>query len=510
MSGEKKEKLSSDNWDKKESPVKFIVQIVVAAVILSGIYVWYRGDVEKSQAADAHAMEARDLILLGNPQDYEKAIKKLEEALALKGNHPYALATLAELHAILWGEHKMAGHDAKAREYLAGAERHAPNLAQTFSAKALLMIYGGQAKEAEDYLRENVIDKDAGDARILAAYGMAQRAQGKLDDARRALRAGFDLDWRDPRFAQLIGDSYLETGDAANALNYYQRGVGANSEHLGNKMGMLRARIASANPPGDAETQIKEAKEMMGSPRVQALVRVTEAEFLVGQGKLDEAAEAANAAVQADATYPWSYATLASIHARKGEFEETAKQYEKAIEADAYIGAFYFAAASTLAQAENADGAIAFMEKYPLKRDDRFLVNYGNMLQMLGRLDDALARYDEAIEANQVNADAYLGKGTVLMAQKKFDEAQDALDRGKAARQFFPELYAQRGQLLFEKKEYADGLQEYVTALQQWRQQKMDRERLLAVIENVRQTLVQAGQRNYARAWAEEAPNFIR
>lgn len=506
-----KEKRSQDtNWDKRESPVKFIAQILVAGVVLSGIYFWYKGNVESNEKAGALAKEAHGLLLKGNPSDLQKAKAKLEEAIQIKPSHGYSLASLAELNAILWGEQKVQGTKDDAARYLGLAEQHAANLSQTYSAKALLMVFEGKGKEAEDFLFTNVIDKDAGDGRILAAYGQALRAQGKLEEARRSFRAAFDSDWRDPRFAQLIGDSYLETGDAANALNYYQRGTSANSEHLGAQLGVLRARIARGDIPKDAADQIKGVKEAETSPRNRALALVAEAELALAGGDVDQALATAEEAAKADSTYAWSYSILAAAKARKGDIAGAATDYDKAVEADAFIGAFYFDAAATLAQAGQGDQAVAFVEKYPLKKDDRYLVAFGNVFRSLGRLEEALGKYEEAIKANETNADAYLFKGTILIGQKKFDEAKDTLDRAVAARQFYPEVYAQRAQLLFEQKKYEDGLQEYVTALQQWKQSRWPTDRLMNVIEEVKQQLVRMGQRDYAKAWESEAPSFIR
>src|SRR5690606_35033268 len=144
---------------------------------------------------------------------------------------------LAELNTILYAEHKVADRKAAAQDFVDRAVQRKTSTAEEYASRALLLVADGKAAEAERFLNAEVIEKDAGGARIFAALGMALEAQGKVAEARRAFKAAVDADWRNPRFAVLIGDSYLREGDAANALSYYQRGLQSNSEHLGSSIG---------------------------------------------------------------------------------------------------------------------------------------------------------------------------------------------------------------------------------------------------------------------------------
>src|SRR5690606_22535401 len=117
--------------------------------------------------------------------------------------------------------------------------------------------------------------------------------------------------------------------------------------------------------------------------------------------------------------------------------------YEKAIEADKYISSLYFDAAMLMAAVNKEDKAVAFLDRYALKKDDKYYVTYGNVLRSLQKYDEALARYDEAIKENEVNAGAYVAKAAILIHQEKYDEAEDALERAVAANEFNPEAYVE-------------------------------------------------------------------
>lgn len=506
MSGKNK----GESWEKRETIGGFVRDIAIVAVICVAGLAFYKKKVDDDMAAHELAKQASALIEKDNPAELEQALGKLEEALAIRPKHGYALASSAEIHAILHLEHKIQGHEAKAREFLAKAEQHAANLPQTYSTKALLMLGEGKAAQAEEFLTENVIKKDAGDARIFAALSLAQRAQGKLVEARRSARAAVDSDWRNPRFARIVGDGYLEEGDAANALAFYARGLGSSSEHIASQLGQARAQIRRGESLQEIPAVIERALGAKISPRLKAQALVTQAEHQLREQKIDEALESTAQAASADPTYAWSYSVQASAKAHKEDVAGAAADYDKAIEADKFVAAFYFDAAATMAAAKDADRAVAYLEKFGLKKDDRYYLHYGNVLRSLERFDEAIAKYDEAIKENELNAEAYVSKGAVLISQNKFDEAQDALDRAVAAQEFNPEAYVQRGRLLFAKREFEAGVQEYAQALSQWKQGRAPREQLAMVVESVKQLLLDARQREFARAWETEATNLIR
>ncbi len=505
-------KPGSDNWEKSETGGRFIRDIVIVAALLAGGFGYYYKTSQTKAEADKSAKVARDLLLKDDPVAYKQAEAKLKEVLQLDASHGYSLAALAELNAILYAEHNVSDRKAAASEFVNKAVAEKTSTAEEFAAKAMMMTADGKAAEAEQFLTTEVLDKGAGGARIFAALGEALRAQGKLAESRRAFKAAFDADWRNPRFATLIGESYLEEGDSANALAYYTKGLQSNSEHLGSMIGAARARIRAGNGLKEAGDAIKAALERDAelTPNLKARALVAKAELELFEQKIDDAIATAHSAAQADPTFPWSFAVKAKAEALKQD-ANAAASYDKAIAADKYVAAFYFDAARSLlvAGADQAK-ALSYLETYPLKKDDKYFLEYGNALRAVGKLDEAVAQYDLGIKENEVNGTLYVVKGAILREQKKFEEAEKAFEAAQAANEFNPDLYVQKAMLRFDKKEYEQGMQEYATALSQWRQQKDSREQLTAAIASVKDLLTKAGQKQYANVWETEATQLIR
>ncbi len=505
----------SDSKVKKNNSgggLKAIRDVVIVAVILGGAFYWYFNRTENSKAANKTAAEAKNLLLRDNPADYEVAEAKLREVIEkYDANHGYSLAALAELSAILWGENHLGDRKADAEKFTALAMKANPAIAEQYAAKALVMSYGGDPKGAESFLATEVLEKGGGGARIYAALGQAQRGQGKLDEARRAFKAAFDADWRNARFAQLIGESYLEEGDGVNALAYFEKGLAANSDHYGSQLGAARARLMRGEQIKEATDAIERAiaDSARLTPSLKARALVAQAELRLYEQKLDEAIASAQAASEADPAFAWVFAVKARALAFKGD-KTAVEEFDKAIAADKYVAAFYFDAAVALASIGDATKAVSYLDSYPLKKDDQYFVKYGHVLRALGQLDNAIEKYDAAIAENETNSDAYLAKGTILVSQAKYDDATAVLELAVKAKEFNPPVYVQRAMIHFAKKEWEPGLQEYATALTQLRTQKAPREQLLAAIEDVKQLLLNARERQYAEVWVSEATNLIR
>jgi len=503
-------KVSQSGTTNTQSGVKMIRDVLIVALVLGGGFYWYLNKTNNSKAANKTAAEAKNLLLRDNPADYKEAEAKLKEVLEkYDSSHEYSLAALAELDAILWGENHMGDRRADAESYVAKAMKGKPT-PESYAAKALVMTYDGDAAGAEEFLKNDVFEKGGSGPRIFVAFGQALRAQGKLEEARRAFKMAIDGDWRNARFAQVIGESYLEEGDATNALAYFMKGLSANSDHYGCQLGAARARLMKGEQIKEATDAIERAVKATDlTPSLKARALVAQAELRLYEQKIAEAVASADEAAKADPAFAWAYAVKARALALQGNADAVAA-FDKAIAADKYVAAFYFDAAVALAAGGDATRAASYLDKFPLKKDDQYFLKYGHVLRALGKLDEALTKYDDALKENQTNADAYLAKGTILVAQKKFDDAQKVLETAVVAREFNPPVYVQMAEIHFQKKEWEQGLQRYATALTQWRTQKMPREELTAKIEDVKKRLLDAKEKGYAQAWESEATNLIR
>src|SRR5690606_16593630 len=152
------------------------------------------------------------------------------------------------------------------------------------------------------------------------------------------------------------------------------KGLQSNSEHLGCMIGAARARIASGRGLKEADEAIKAATEREAdlTPRLKAQLYVAKAELELFEQKLDEAIATAKKAAEFDPAYAWSYAVQAKAQAAKKDAAAVAS-WDKAIEADPYTSIFYFDATRSLLAAElDQAKALSYLEKYPLKKDDKY------------------------------------------------------------------------------------------------------------------------------------------
>ncbi|MFN7134361.1 MAG: tetratricopeptide repeat protein, partial [Myxococcales bacterium] len=191
-----------------------------------------------------------------------------------------------------------------------------------------------------------------------------------------------------------------------------------------------------------------------------------------------------------------------------------AASLDKAIELDPNVPVFYYA--SSAVSLENGDGARAtgYLDQYAarLKADDKLDVTYGNVLRKLGKTDEALARFEKAIDAGGFSmAQALLSKATVLLEDKKdLDKAKEVLDQTLQIQEMFPDAHVKMGDYFFAKKEYVEGAQAYATALTQMKLYQTPREKMNALRESVSDALTKAGKKDVAKLWMTESGNLIR
>lgn len=93
------------------------------------------------------------------------------------------------------------------------------------------------------------------------------------------------------------------------------------------------------------------------------------------------------------------------------------------------------------------------------------LNNRGNALVDLKRLDEALASFDEALRLNPHYADAHLNRAVTLGKLKRADEALAAFDTGIRLNPNQPEAYNNRGNILIGRHRLREALKDYDAAI---------------------------------------------
>jgi tetratricopeptide (TPR) repeat protein len=131
--------------------------------------------------------------------------------------------------------------------------------------------------------------------------------------------------------------------------------------------------------------------------------------------------------------------------------------------------------------------------------------------------------FDAAIAANQVNADAWYKKGFALQQQggggKRgklgggggVEGALAAYEKAVGIRERFPEVYRQVGLIYLDQDARSSkATEQFVKALQFYKDQKAPKAVFNGFIEEVRQRYVDAKLKGNAEAWVKEASQFAK
>jgi tetratricopeptide (TPR) repeat protein len=265
------------------------------------------------------------------------------------------------------------------------------------------------------------------------------------------------------------------------------------------------------------------------SPFLKGRLFTVKAELANLEGRYDDANALADRGVAANPEDPWPL--FAKGQALAGKKDVAAAQaFQLAIAKAPTSPIFYWDGAAALQQAAQLGPALNLLDQYEtkfkavrypgadgkeethLERDDRYWITRGEVLQSSGKLDDALAAYDKAIAAKNVNIiKARYAHASALIAQKNIDGALKELaditpPDGSGV---VPEAYLALGNILFDKKRFAEACQNFAFALTKFKGNQVSREKLNELVSEVEKRLMKEGQKNIAKAWADEARPLI-
>jgi tetratricopeptide (TPR) repeat protein len=522
---------NTNDWKKRESLPSALIQIVLVGALLAAAvwFVYSRGTKRKDTNEKLGA--ARLVAIKDNPNDLKKAVGMMDEILKSDSDSPDVLAAKAYVLTELWMVHKDPSAEGAAKETLVKAEKTDDKARDDhYASKALQILAAGNAKQAEDYVEEQR-KKGASTAKLAYAQALALKAQGNLPQERAAFTLSADKGWKDPQFTSAFGDALLDEGQTLSALDYYNKGLSNNPDHLHSKIGIALARIERKDRVADAEATLKDmlAREAELSPALKARALAATAELRSFEAQYDDAVKSAEDAIKVNPEDPWGHFAKAKALALKKD-GGASSAFDAAVAKAKTSPLFYFDGAVMLQQAGNTPAALALLDKYEatfkpivntaadgktqvfLERDDRYWLTRGDVLRDSGKLDEALTAYDKAINAKNVNlVKATYAKGSVYLAKKDFDEAAKLLvditpPDGTGV---LPEAYVAMGEILFNKKDWPTGCQNYAFALTKMKQNSVPREQLNDMLTGVEKKLIAAGQRPVAKLWMDEAKPLI-
>ena len=499
---------------------------IVALVLGAALYLYYRHE-QNRRKLQILGGEAKELMLKDSLKGYAGAEKRLLEMVALDSSQPFALASLAELYALRWLDLGIDADSANAHRYAALAEATDAKINERYGAGILVRVGDRRYEEALQYTAKI----GAASSHGVNGYGRVVRGLGRLDEARPALQASADSEWRNPRFACDIADLYFESGDFANAQASYAKGIAANGDHLRSLIGHARAQIArgqSLKEAGEALAGVLGRPADQLTPKIKAMALTGMSELRGLEQKLDEGLKLADEAIALAPGSSWAHFAKARILAVQTDAQGAAAELDKALELDRYAPELYYTGSEALLDAGDATRAQAVLDAYAkaLKEDDRFHIAYGNLLMKVGKPEEALQHFDSAIRLNGFSAEAHYAKGAALFdarqrlladprdAQKRaelMDGARKELELALEAREYFPAAHSKLGDLLFEKKEWVDGCQSYAQALVQMKALQVPQERLAELRDQIHgRLLTEARLPGTAKDWMDETGKLIR
>jgi tetratricopeptide (TPR) repeat protein len=519
------------DWKKGESFSSALVKIAVAGALLAGLVFFFvqRGE-RKKEIAD-RLKEARVLALRDNPKDLAGASKELEAIFALDPEAKDALALAADIETERWLFHRVEGSEQKAREYLRKAEALESRAEERFGSKILHLVAEGRARDAEKYA-EDLRKQGASSAKLWYGIAQAHHFQGHAALSRQAYAQATDKAWKNPRYFAAFGEALLDQADYRQAAEIFNKGKNANPDHLRIRLGLSLAQIYREQQVKDAADAIQQVLALKDelTPGLKARALAAQAELANFEKRHDEAVRLATEAVAVNAQE--RFAHFARARALAFTRDPSALEAFRAATAQNRLApAPYLVGAALLQQAGSFDGAHALLDDYErvyqkiegvdaagktrpmLERDDKYWIVRGDAFRAEGKQDSAMEAYEKAIAADGVNrVRAYYAKAALLQEKKEYDKALEMLtfitpEDGSGS---IAEAYQTKGEVLFAKKEFAQGCQNFALALGRMRILQVPRERLNALLEDVTRQLNANGQAQMAKVWEREANKFIR
>ncbi|MBL8910086.1 MAG: cellulose synthase [Archangium sp.] len=517
------------NWKKRESFGSAMIQIIVVGALLTGtVFLVYKRGSNKKEIAELMT-QARVTALKGNAADVKKALTIADEALAKDANAPDVNAFQAAMYTDLWLIHKEAGAEAKAKDFLEKAKKADAQTEDRYGTEALHLIAAGNNKGADEFV-EDLRKKGGSGARIFFAQATAQRNQGNLKLAGTGFKAAMDKAWKDLNYADAWGEELLNEG-ASGAIDTFSKANTQNPDHIRSRLGLALARVQKKDRVGDAENILKELMGREGDLTGPQKARATAigAAILNIQEQYDTAIVAADKAIALNPDDPWALHAKANALALKKD-PGAAAAYDAVVAKAPSSPVFYFEGAANLQKAGQLEAGMALLAKYEsffknvknptadgkeeiyLDRDDRYWLARGELLRNAGKQDEAMAAFDKAIAAKSLSlTKAYYAKAALLLEKKEYDKSAELLmditppdGTGQLA-----EAYMAMGEILFQKKEWGPGCQNYAFALTRLKATQAPREKLNDLLTDVEKKLKAANQKEVAKLWVEEAKPLI-
>ena len=165
-------------------------------------------------------------------------------------------------------------------------------------------------------------------------------------------------------------------------------------------------------------------------------------QFLLDHGRLDEAIDQFQIAINIDPKYPMARTNLGIALTKKGRVDEAIAHFQTVLEDYPNDAKAYHNLGNALLKKGDSQSAIAAYEK-ALSIQSRYPsahYNLGIALDDSGRIDEAIAHYQEAVQEDPHFAEAYYLLGNDLFRRSRLDDAIAAYEGALQSRPAYPEV----------------------------------------------------------------------
>ena len=165
-------------------------------------------------------------------------------------------------------------------------------------------------------------------------------------------------------------------------------------------------------------------------------------QFLLDHGRLDEAIDQFQIALNIAPKYPMARTNLGIALSKKGRVDEAIAHFQTVLEDYPNDTKAHLNLGTASAKKGDSHSAIAEFEK-ALSIQSRYPsahYNLGIALDDSGRIDEAIAHYQEAVQEDPHFAEAYYLLGNDLFRRSRIDDAIAAYERALQSRPAYPEV----------------------------------------------------------------------
>jgi Tfp pilus assembly protein PilF len=442
---------------------------VMLPLLLGGYFFHGRSVKQRNSEISKHLKAATEELKHDSYESYKKACDAAAKALEVEPDHTAAHGYLAYAYAIRWGEH--GGGDTarrEAEENLAAAKKSGEISSHLYAAEALVKTYGGKGKEALTELEQRVKDFDAQGKQSSLLYltlGLIQMDAGDLERAKDNLEKAQGLAADDPRVYAALGAVYRRRGQDATAWKNYDFALRYEKDHPESLLGKSLLMLEQETPNYElAATMIKKLLEANPPPSPRQLAaanlarsllisRVSAAMDAFKPEEQQKIAEVTGVPVDKEKaraelarfedtgfTLDKQSPELLLIKGRRllseKQYDAAAEEIRKAIKMDATRAQFYVELAKALmgkpgGEKEASEALVTAIKT--MGDSPKLLVMLGDAYKGQGKLDEALAQYQRAVQApNAKNPEARLAMGVIYSKRSDWAKAQEALEKASA------------------------------------------------------------------------------